>query len=124
MSKELRQTTTMSYRKGDRNPSPETFGGTIDVSGTDYAKGTQTAPLSGANADPLDVGDITTPGIIQVKNHSDYDLEFSTSTAHSNVVAGCPANGTAMFLLVSATPHVRSADATYTVEFEYFVVEA
>ena len=78
----------------------------------------------GANADPLDIGNITTPGMIQIKNNSGYDLEFSDSTSHVNSVAGCPANGTAMFVLTTTTPHVRSADITYTVDFEYFVVEA
>ncbi len=123
MSQEIRQTTTMRYRDGRNTPS-RSFGGSLDVAGDGYTLSIQTAPLSGADADPLDLGSITTPGMLQVRNNSDYDLEFSTSTAHANVVAGCPAQGTAMFQLASTTPHVRSADATYTVSFEYFVIEA
>jgi len=123
MADEISLSFSLSFSKGGRYVDTSNFGSIgqeIDVSGTDYIHKTQTI---GTTAEALDIGDITTCGIMVVKNldASNYvEISRATFTSGQGTVK-LKAGEKYPFRLGSNTPYALAN--TSPVEIEYMIFE-
>jgi len=119
MANELTVTTSLSFAKGSvKSVGLADSGKQYDVTGTKYFAGVQNV---GVSPEPLDLGDITTPGFIYIRNlDSTNYVDVRMGAAGADVVR-VNAGESHLFRLSAATPYVTANTAA--VDLEYFIVE-
>jgi hypothetical protein len=120
MVDELTIKTQITFEKGDvkMKQGPTTL--TLDVSGEDAIRATQS--IGFAAAENIAKGEITTPGYMWVRNLDDtnfVDIGYD-DTGFKNVVQ-LKAGEEALFRLAQATPQAKADTAA--VRIEYIIIE-
>ena len=122
MANELLLSIAASFSKGGRTADTRNMGASgvfIDVSGTDFFHGTQTI---GTSPEAIDLGDITTPGYIVIKNRDATNfVEIRDGSGGADVVK-LLAGDVQCFRLATSTPFAVADTASC--EIEYLLVEA
>ena len=128
MANELKIFGSMAFSKGDANETRDYGPLTIDVAGEEYIKQWQTAPSNAGSATALNLGSVTTPGYLFVKNlDATNGVDFFPSDpgdgASDAGVPNVPPGGIGLWFANNAIPYIR-CDAAATAIIEYFLVEA
>lgn len=102
------------FSKGGETASFVHAGLQVTVSGTEYVRMNQ---LIGTSAEALDIGDITTPGYIMIRNRDTTNfVEIRDGAAGADVVK-LKAGETALFRLTTTTPFAIADTAACRVEY-------
>lgn len=124
MANEIKYGIVLDFLKGVRHVDTRNMGVTglsITVSGTDYHVGTQT--IGTVTAEAILLGDITTPGVIVVKNldATNY-VDFSRATfSAGNGTVRIKAGEAQIFRFASTTPFALAVGGN--VEIAYIIIE-
>lgn len=120
MANELTLTSAVEFAKSLKYFNGEDFDLVVqrlDVSGTDYIRGTITASTS---AQALPLGALATCGLMIGKNRGSVQVNLRPSSS-GTTCTGWPAGIGYWCYLTSNTPYVISASST--AEFEYLILE-
>lgn len=118
MARELTASVALTLQKGIVEVSWIQHGVKVTVSGSKY---THIVQAIGTSATALDIGDITTPGYILMKNQDATNYVTIRMGASGADVVKMKAGEIALFRLAGSTPYAVANTASVNVE--YFLIE-
>lgn len=119
MANELTLSASIKFVKGNVSVSTAKSGVQLDVAGNDFVTKTQNV---GTSEEALDLGDITTPGYVMIRNlDSTNFVSIRPATGAANLIK-VPAGGIALFMCEASAPFVIANTAA--VQIEYTMIEA
>jgi hypothetical protein len=119
MANELTLSASVRFSKGGISVSEGKSGVQLDVAGDDFVTKTQNV---GTSEEALNLGDITTPGYVLMRNTDPTNfVSVRSGTGAANLIK-IPAGGIALFMCEAAAPFVIANGAA--VKIEYTMIEA
>jgi hypothetical protein len=119
MANELTLSASIKFAKGSISVSEGKSGVQLDVAGDDFVTKTQNI---GTSEEPLNLGDISTPGYVLMRNTDATNFVSVRSGSGAANLIKIPAGGIALFMCEASAPHVIANTAA--VKIEYTMIEA
>ena len=121
MANEITFSALLAFSKGGRRADFGTVGGQLTMTGTDFVLKTQSI---GTTEEALNIGDITTPGMMCMKNLDSSNAVTLRAASGSGTAGNCitiKAGETQLFRLGSTAPFMIASNAA--VEVNYLLLE-